>query len=40
VEKAIKMEKPEKDILVRALAEKGFSIQQNIEEWMKLYRVS
>jgi glycosyltransferase EpsF len=39
VESAIKMQKPKKDVLVRALAEKGFSIQQNIEEWMKLYRV-
>jgi glycosyltransferase EpsF len=39
VEKAIKIQKPQKDMLVRALAEKGFSIQQNIEEWMKLYRV-
>lgn len=36
---AINMQKPEKDILVKALSEKGFSIQQNIEEWMKLYRV-
>lgn len=39
VEIAIKMKKPEKDTLVQALSEKGFSIQQNIEEWMKLYRV-
>jgi glycosyltransferase EpsF len=39
VEKVIKMQKPQKDMLVRALSEKGFSIQQNIEEWMKLYRV-
>jgi glycosyltransferase EpsF len=39
VEKAIHIKKPEKDILVKALSEKGFSIQQNIEEWMKLYKV-
>lgn len=39
VEKAFHIKKPERDILVRALSEKGFSIQQNIEEWMKLYRV-
>jgi len=39
VEKAINMPKPEKGALVKALSEKGFSIQQNIEEWMKLYRV-
>jgi glycosyltransferase EpsF len=39
VGKAINMQKPEKDALVKALSEKGFSIQQNIEEWMKLYRV-
>lgn len=39
VEKAINIQKPEKDALVKALSEKGFSIQQNIEEWMKLYRV-
>lgn len=39
VGKAINMQKPEKDTLVKALSEKGFSIQQNIEEWMKLYRV-
>ncbi|WP_226678634.1 glycosyltransferase family 1 protein [Mesobacillus jeotgali] len=39
VERAINMQKPEKDTLVKALSEKGFSIQQNIEEWMKLYRV-
>jgi len=39
IEKAIEMQKPGKDIRVRALSEKGFSIQQNIEEWKKLYRV-
>jgi glycosyltransferase EpsF len=39
VEKAIHIKKPERDTLVKALSEKGFSIQQNIEEWMKLYRV-
>lgn len=39
VGKAINMQKPEKVALVKALSEKGFSIQQNIEEWMKLYRV-
>jgi glycosyltransferase EpsF len=39
VEKAINIQKPEKEALVKALSEKGFSIQQNIEEWMKLYRV-
>jgi glycosyltransferase EpsF len=39
VGKAIYMQKPEKAALVKALSEKGFSIQQNIEEWMKLYRV-
>lgn len=39
IESVIGMQKPGKDILVRALSEKGFSIQQNIEEWMKLYRV-
>ncbi|MBT2679828.1 glycosyltransferase family 1 protein [Bacillus sp. ISL-35] len=39
VEKAINMQRPEKDTLVKALSDKGFSIQQNIEEWMKLYRV-
>jgi glycosyltransferase EpsF len=37
--KAINMQKPDKDTLVKALSEKGFSIQQNIEEWMKLYMV-
>ncbi|ESU32062.1 hypothetical protein G3A_13075 [Bacillus sp. 17376] len=36
---AINLHKPEKEALVKALSEKGFSIQQNIEEWMKLYRV-
>lgn len=39
VEKTIHIKKPEKETLVKALSEKGFSIQQNIEEWMKLYRV-
>jgi glycosyltransferase EpsF len=39
VGKAISLQKPEKEALVKALSEKGFSIQQNIEEWMKLYRV-
>ncbi|WP_226646316.1 glycosyltransferase family 1 protein [Mesobacillus subterraneus] len=39
VVKAINLQKPEKEALVKALSDKGFSIQQNIEEWMKLYRV-
>jgi glycosyltransferase EpsF len=36
---ALNFQKPEKEVLVKALSERGFNIQQNIEEWMKLYRV-
>jgi glycosyltransferase EpsF len=39
IKMALELQKPGKDILVRALSEKGFNIQQNIEEWMKLYKV-
>lgn len=39
IERAIEKQKPGKDILVKTLSDKGFSIQQNIDEWMKLYRV-